>query len=311
MRYALSILLGLLVGAFPALHLKGQSLTVAGADSLRLLLRAGKADTNQVAVLLQLSHYYQGRTLHYAHNLDTALTLANRAYVLSGQLHHDKGQQEALFQQGSIFIKQEKQGKVKQMLPSVNAVTRIRLLLELGENKLRPTYSQEANLDSAIWYFGQAEGLSQRLGSQLWQQESQLLTSVAYLLKGDCEQSSTWFRRVIQARQRAGDRAGELKAWMRWATAQSNDFNYCENFDSLSRAYVLARQLGDRPREALLLLIEGNRQVVVEGNYRQAEREALKALSVQKAIGYPLLNRAYHQLVEENNYLQPTYLANF
>ncbi len=153
MRYAFSILLGLLVGIFPALPLKGQSLTVAEADSLRLRLRDGKADTNQVAVLLQLSDYYQGRTLHYARNLDTALTLANQAYALSDQLHDDKGRQEALFQQAKIFIKQEKQDSVKQMLPRVGAVTRIRLLLELGKNKLNPTYSQEADLDSASWYF--------------------------------------------------------------------------------------------------------------------------------------------------------------
>ena len=310
MRYAFSILLGLLIGTFPALHLKGQSLTVAGADSLRLRLRAGKADTSQVGTLLQLSAYYQRRTLHYARNLDTALTLANQAYALSGQLHDDKGQQEALFQQGKIFIRQEKLPIVKKMLSSVSAITRIRLLLELGENKLRPTYSQEANLDSALWYFGQADRLSQRLGSQLWQQESQLLTGVAYLLKGDCERSSVWFKRVIQARQWAGDKAGELKARLRWATAENCEFKYCKNSDSLSRAFVLARQLGDRPREALLLIITGNRQAVVEGNYKQAEREALKALAIQKAIGYPVLNRAYHELVEENDYLQPTFLAN-
>ena len=140
MRYAFSILLGLLAGTFPTLPSNGQPLLVVQADSLRLHLRVSQADTNRVGALLQLSDYYQQRTLNYAHNLDTALVLANQAQVLSQQLHYDKGQQEATFQQARTFIRQEKLGKVKRMLPIVSPLLRIRLLLELGKNKLRPTY---------------------------------------------------------------------------------------------------------------------------------------------------------------------------
>lgn len=218
MRYAFSFFLGLLAGSLPVFSLHAQSLTVAQADSLQSFLRTSQADTNRVGVLLRLSAYYQFRTLNYRHNLDTALTLASQAFALSQQLHSHKGQQEALFEQGKIFIKQERLSRVNKMRPSVSELTRIRLLLELGKNKLRPTYSQEANLDSALWYFSQAERFSERLGSRLWQQESQSLTGVAYVLKGDCERSKASFMRVIAARQRAGDQAGELRAWLRWST---------------------------------------------------------------------------------------------
>jgi hypothetical protein len=93
-----------------------------------------------------LSEHYQRRTLNYAHNLDTALVLVNQAADLSRQLRYERGQQEALFQQGKVYIKQEKLSKVKKMLSSLSGVTHIRLLLELGKNKLRPT-----TLRKPIW----------------------------------------------------------------------------------------------------------------------------------------------------------------
>lgn len=109
--------------------------------------------------------------------------MTNQAQSLSLKLHYDTGQQEAFFQQGRFFIKQEKYRKVQGLLRSGHEVTRIRLLLELGKNKLRPTYSQEAHLDSALLLFDQAQRLSQRLservGNRPWQQESQMLTGVA------------------------------------------------------------------------------------------------------------------------------------
>ncbi|WP_020604610.1 histidine kinase dimerization/phosphoacceptor domain -containing protein [Spirosoma spitsbergense] len=310
MRFVFSFFFGLLVGSFPAWPLNGQALAVAQvkADSLRLILRTGNADTDRVVTMLRLSDHYQRRTLNYAYNLDTALTLANQAHTLSQQLQYDKGQQEANFQWGKIYIKQEKSGKAKSLLPAVSGLTRIRLLLELGKNKLRPTFSKEASLDSALWYFSQAEGLSDRLSNQTWRQESQLLTGVAYVLKGECEQGRSSFMRVIQARQRVGDRAGELRAWLRWAATLSSEWNCYNSLDTLSRAFVLAHQLGDKPREAFLWLMVGMKHSI-EGNQKRAEQEGLKALAIQKAISYPTFNRAFHALLEENEYLQHVFLV--
>ncbi|GAB2590903.1 hypothetical protein GCM10027190_44410 [Spirosoma areae] len=260
---------------------------------------------------MRLSAYYQGRTLNYRHNLDTALVLANQAQALSQQLHYAEGQQEALAQQGRIFIKQEKLGKVKQMLSSVSGLTHIRLLVDLGKNKLRPTYSQEANLDSALWYFNQAEQVSNRIGSRPWQQESQMLTGVAYEFKGDCERSKVWFRRVIDARHRAGDQAGELRAWLRWFITSCEGEGICLNDSSeFTRALTLARYLGDKPTELLLLLQSGIRPIIL-GDQKMAERIALQAISLQKSISFKRYNQAFHAMVEQNDYLEHVLLFNF
>lgn len=83
MRYAFWFFVGLLAGPLLSLPVRAQSLTVAQADSLGFLLRINQADTNRVGTLLRLSKHYQRQTLNYAHNLDTALILANQATALS------------------------------------------------------------------------------------------------------------------------------------------------------------------------------------------------------------------------------------
>jgi hypothetical protein len=96
-----------------------------------------QANTNRVGALPGLIAYYQHRPLNYRNILDTALVVANQAAGLSQQLGYEGPQQEALFQQGKIVIKQEKLDKIKRMLSSMSGVFHIRSLSELGFNERR------------------------------------------------------------------------------------------------------------------------------------------------------------------------------
>jgi hypothetical protein len=118
---------------------QGQPTTVVQADSLRRLLREGSSDTNRVQVLLKLSEYYQRRTLNAEKSRDTSMVLARQAGELSQQLSYKKGQEEATFLEGKILIKEGKNGLVQKMLARVSEVNRIRLIVELGKQQLRPT----------------------------------------------------------------------------------------------------------------------------------------------------------------------------
>ncbi len=102
MRYAFTILLGLLAGTFPALHLKGQSLTVAEADSLRLLLRAGKADTNRVHQLIRLGEYQIYKPGEFKTDMDSARAYAEQAQGLSRRLGFYPGVARSLNLMGTI-----------------------------------------------------------------------------------------------------------------------------------------------------------------------------------------------------------------
>ncbi|MBD0259371.1 MAG: hypothetical protein ICV83_26930, partial [Cytophagales bacterium] len=306
-HFSSSILLGLLVLTALGSTAQGQPTTVVQADSLRRLLTVGKPDTNRVAVLLKLSEYYQRRTLNAEHNRDTALVLARQAGELSGQLKHWRGQEEATFLEGKILIKGHKHSLVQRLLARVSETNRIRLLVELGRQQLRPNSSQPPNLDSARFFFGEAEKLSARTRNRQWQEESQALIGVTCLVADDWQQGNAYFNKVIQARQRAGDKLGELRARLRlFTTTLSCTGEECEELRvSLFKALALCQQMGNKAWEVVTLIAIGDTHFYEE-DYQQAEHFARQALVVQKTIPYSSLNRVYQAMAEESVYLPPS-----
>ncbi|HEX8531006.1 MAG TPA: tetratricopeptide repeat protein, partial [Cytophagales bacterium] len=188
---------------------------------------------------------------------------------------------------------------------------RIRLLLERGKAKLRPTYTAPADREGALRLFGEAEMLSERLGDAAWRQECQALTGVTHLLNNDWARGKAAFMRVIGARRRAGDRAGEMRAWLRMVTTTFCD-DCRENLRGLDQALALARQIGDPAWEALIRMEIGYKHLNA-GNTGQARQEALRALRIQEKIGFAAVNRVYHALAGESVYYPPSdygYLSN-
>ncbi len=191
------------------------------------------------------------------------------------------------------------------------APDRIRRLLELGKTRLRPTYTRQADREGALRLFHEAEALSDRIGDPQWKQECQALIGVTHLLRNDWPRGKDYFMRVIRARRRAGDRAGEMRAWLRMATTMFCD-NCRENIAGLDQALALARQTGDPAWEALIR-IEIGYKYLNAGNIARARQEARAALTIQEKIGFGALNRVYHALAGESVYYAPTdygYLSN-
>ena len=258
----------ILVIAFPALCFSQQ-------------LRSGIADTSRVQMLLRLSTLYLNKTLNPISDLDSALVLAGQALDLAQRLKFASGEEDAIFLKGKIYIKQQNTVKVQQMLANVSSENRIKLLLELGKSMLRTTYLQKSNRDSAIIFFREAGMLSDKIGDQKLKEESQCLLGVVYLLNGNWQQGKAYFTQVIEARQQANDKAGELDALLRMATTIFCD-NCTENMTALNRALELSRQIGDQSLEALIRLELGFKHLI-SGNASQAEEEALAALNIQKS----------------------------
>jgi hypothetical protein len=88
------------------------------------------------------------------------------------------------------------------MLESLSDTNRIKLLLELGKYHLWPSYTQNAQLDSALLFFRKAESLSEAIGNQKWKEESQLQIGTYYLNQGDFSQGKPYFMHVIESRQK-------------------------------------------------------------------------------------------------------------
>ena len=290
---------------------QAQQTASSEADTIVKQLQSGITDTPRVQMLLRLSTVYLNKTLNPISDTDSALALAHQALDLAQRLKFASGVEDAIFLEGRIYIKQQNIAKVQQMLINVSSENRIKLLLELGKSMLRTTYLQRSNRDSAIIFFREAEKLSDKIGNQKLREDSQCLLGVVYILNGNWQQGKAYFTQVIEARQQAGDKSGELNALLRMATTDFCD-NCLENLTALNRALELSRQLGNQSLEALIRLEMGYKYLN-GGNARQAEEEALAALNIQKIIGYPAVCHAYKALAMQSVYYSPSdygYLSN-
>ncbi|GEM_PF-112145 len=283
------------------------------ADSLLKVLQYSKPDINRVKILLELSKFYLHKTYSPQLEMDSALVLVKQAEALSQQLNYAKGQKESVFLRGKIYVRQEKANILLEMLTDLSDTNRIKLLVELGKSQLRPTYEKSANWDSAMVFFQHAQMVSDRIGHQKWKEENQCLMGATFILKGDWIRGKAYFTQVIEARRNAGDKHGEMKAWLRMATVRFCD-ECAENINALSRALKLAREVGDRANEALILLEMGYKYLLEDsGVTTQARNYALQALEIQNNIGFRAVSEAYHALADESVYHMPSdygYLSN-
>jgi tetratricopeptide (TPR) repeat protein len=302
MKFLLPAFLVLLLSAT---GLRAQHLTVAEADSLKLVLGKAKADTSRVRILLSLSNYYGRKTWKAQQNRDTALTLAQQAKALSDQLSYDNGRTEAVFMEGRIFVKGEMVEQVKEMLPGVSGLNRARLLLELGKQYLLETNIRASNRDLSLSYFEMSEALSVKMGNNRLREESQQLLGYTYLLQEDTVRAQRYFENVISARRKAGDKAGELMAILRiynFELVTRLECGDCKRgIGTLMRALDLARQLGDGGSEVMTINLLAFHYMIT-GNLREARRLAEEGLALQKQVGYRVLNRAWHALIDEAVY---------
>jgi signal transduction histidine kinase len=180
--------IGLLLLTILTLTVQGQPTTTAQADSLLRVLQVSKPDTHRVSILLQLSNFYLNNTVNPKRDLDSALTLVRQAGELSKSLDFAKGMENADFLKGKIYIYKQNTGFVHSIFESLCDTNRIKLLLELGNYHLWPSYTQNVHLDSALLFFRKAESLCEAKGNQKWKEESQLQIGTYYLNQGDFNQ---------------------------------------------------------------------------------------------------------------------------
>ncbi|MCF2446982.1 histidine kinase [Dyadobacter sp. CY345] len=310
---SVSILFCALVFILPVKRTDAQSISSIKADELLDDLQSVKSDTNRVRNLLILGNYYLKKTLNPVYDLDSVLVFATQAQELSLRLRYKSGVENAAILKGKIYIKQKKAGSLSRIVKTLSDTSRIILLIESGVSNLRPTFTQKAKRDSAMLLFQQAERISQKIGNQKWLEESHCMIGTTYLLNKDWSNGKAFFTKVIEARQRAGDKPGEIKALLRLSTTTFCD-DCRENMKALERALALAREIGDQAQEMLILMEMGYEHFQLDkGDTKIVEQIALQVLAIQKKIGFQPLIQAYHALAEASVYKAPGeygYLSN-
>lgn len=292
---------------------EAQKISTPEAARVMKSILSERNETSRVKKLLKMSDYYASRTLDPKLDLDSAVILADQALALSNQLEYHQGVDNAVFLLGKAYTKQRKINLVFPLLKTLSDTSSIKLLLELGKDKLRPTYTEKADRDSAIAFFRQAEMASAAIRNVKWMEESECLIGVAYLLGNDWQKGKSYFMKVVEARQRRGDKTGQIKALLRLATTTFCD-DCRENMMALERALTISRQIGDQSQEMLILMEMGYEHFQLSGgDTKEAELKALEVLAIQEKMGSKPLTKAYHELAEESVYKMPGeygYLSN-
>lgn len=210
-------------------------------------------------------------------------------------------------------IETKKSDRAPQLYESLGDSNRIKQLIELGKKELRPTYSQNADRQKAILYFLQAEKISQTAGNQKWLEESRCLIGITHILGNNWKLGQPYFKQIIEARQQEGDLIGEINVLLRMSTTTFCD-DCSENMTALNRALTLARKIGNKSLEMLILMEMGYEHFQLNGgDTREAEQKAHEVLTIQEEIGVFPLTQAYHTLAENSVYKNPGeygYLSN-
>lgn len=312
MRRLPTIRLLLAISAFIVSQLvQAQPMGSGEARAITKQLQSGVADTTRVRMLLQLGDFYLNKTLDPVSDLDSAMMLTDQALDVAERYGLTRGVEDATFLSGRILIRQQNLAAVRQMLPDVSDENRVKLLLELGKSMLRTPYLQKSDRDKALALFQEAETLSGSIGNRELMEESRSLVGIVYLLNDNWQRGKAFFTQVTRDRQQANDKVGELRALLRLATTVFCD-SCAENITILSRALELSQQIGDQGLEVVIRLEIGYKYLN-GGNTARAEQEALAALNIQKAIGYPAVYGAFKALAMQSVYYAPYdygYLSN-
>jgi len=125
-------------------------------------LRSSKTDTARVHVLLKLGQHYMLRE-YYLYKignprtqLDSAALFAEKAFHLSQALKYASGKSEAILLKGDILIRKNKIGSALNLLNKTHDLTRFRLLIIFGRHYLFHTDRSKRDLDSSMFFLGQA-----------------------------------------------------------------------------------------------------------------------------------------------------------
>ena len=265
-------------------------------------LRSSKTDTARVHVLLKLGQHYMLRE-YYLYKignprtqLDSAALFAEKAFHLSQALKYASGKSEAILLKGDILIRKNKIGSALNLLNKTHDLTRFRLLIIFGRHYLFHTDRSKRDLDSSMFFLGQAIKLAPIQLPATWEVERIHVKAMLSFITQGVHQSNKLYLAMIEEIRKPGSEEREALLWHELSTLTPLRMKteitklYC--FEKMRSLY---RQSGNLEREAWVLKTIADIHLV-NGKLNLAEKELLKALDLYKTIGYRDLHYIYDLL---------------
>ncbi|GAB3220634.1 hypothetical protein GCM10027423_52540 [Spirosoma arcticum] len=232
-----------------AMPLKAQPPTVAQSDSLWLLLRANKADTNRVKVLLQLGTNLFLKPGESLVDLDKALSFTQQAEVLSEKLSYTRGQGNSYLLFSQIYR-------------------------EKGSRKIGEKY-----IDKAVEFL-RLHQTFEELGAAYLEHKHYYS---AFASKEELQKRIQLVEQALAAFQRSGNRLKQANTLEELADLHTIANNLPQSLLELKQALAIYQAIGYRPLQAVYDLLGAVSSQL--GDYKEGIRYGLLAVETAEQLG--------------------------
>jgi serine phosphatase RsbU (regulator of sigma subunit) len=177
-------------------------------DSVNILYKSTKEDTNKVLLLSELSYRFRNR------NADTAIFFGNQALILSENLNYQKGKGMAIHDLAAAYFFQDDYGKAleysnqAQELLKNTQKTNEKWVLGMIKNTIGRIYLAKNNFPKALSYLLEALSIREAINDKLGIAQSHNYIAMVYFNQGNNEQALIYHQKAIQAREEENDIQG-------------------------------------------------------------------------------------------------------
>ena len=224
-------------------------------DSLSLLVKKDKDDTNKIIHLNKLSEIYW-RSGSY----DSAATYANNALAIAVVVGNRKEQKE----------------KQTQLLAKKGIAE--------ANNNLGCINIQQGNYPKALEYWLKALKIDEELNNKKGISSRLGYIGIVYKEQGDYTKALDYYFRALKMKEELGDKSEIAKTLGNIGTVYHQQANYTKALEMYFKALKIAEEVGDKQKAAIQL---GNIGVAytAQKNYSKALEVNFKSLEMKKEIG--------------------------
>ncbi len=252
-------------------------------------LQTAKEDTNKVKLLISLCGFHWYNT-GYA---DSLSFYAEKARKLSETLHFNAGYNEACFILCKTYLYKSQISKAVNLLPEVPAEHQIRFLIVIGERYLFLPGLAKPDLDSAFYFFNEAERISRSIRNQKWTHHSLIALGKYYFSDGQFQKGKDSFLEIIDDLQKSGDRSAEAHIWSELGIYMPDtDSTLKDELWAHGNALRIYNELKDTANESSVLQDVGGVNQY-HANFDTAYAQFSRALQLRKASGMKKLYKIY------------------
>jgi tetratricopeptide (TPR) repeat protein len=252
------------------------------ADSLTLLLRTDKPDTNKVIHSYKLCWEYVKKGKY-----DTAMYYGNAALELAQQLNFKKGIAGAYGNLGSVYYGQ---GNYPKALDCYFKT--LKIAEESGDKKvivkwlgnIGVIFCRQGDYPKALDYYFRALKISEELGDKKGIASSCNNIGVLYKYKGDSRKALDYFFQALDLSEKLGDKYGITNNLGNIGVIYDNKKNYAKALDYYFMSLKIAEELGNK---SVIANNFDNIGSVYNGqkNYSEALNYYFKALKIDEELG--------------------------